>query len=275
MTFKYAILTIAALCATGCATSTPISTRPDITSLEATKGVSADKGILIVDTTGNLNCNSIQMGFYSEDKNVVSMIDYAGSKSGPAMQVVEPGKYRLISGTCNKQGFYPSSLPSLRLWFSSIEVGAGEAVYAGTLDTNRLDVKSKLEGAGAVWSALINQSTKTQSTYLTYQFMDRSEIMKLEMKNGEEVDESLAEIADRMIYRPPLSILDKQEYEAAILRAYGKTEDGKTPTKSEVDLRFKEEMKVAIQNSLLKLGEQIIQSDNQAEDVLSPGQSKT
>jgi len=241
MTFKYAILTIAALCATGCATSTPISTRPDITSLEATKGVSADKGILIVDTTGNLNCNSIQMGFYSEDKNVVSMIDYAGSKSGPAMQVVEPGKYRLISGTCNKQGFYPSSLPSLRLWFSSIEVGAGEAVYAGTLDTNRVDVKSKLEGAGAVWSALINQSTKT----------------------------------DRMIYRPPLSILDKQEYEAAILRAYGKTEDGKTPTKSEVDLRFKEEMKVAIQNSLLKLGEQIIRSDNQAEDVLSPGQSKT
>jgi len=124
-----------------------------------------------------------------------------------------------------------------------------------------------LKGAGAVWSALNNFSTKKQSTYLTYQFSDQSSSIKNAVKSGEEVDQNLVEITERMVYRPPLAILDKGEYESAILRAYEKTPEGKTPTKDEVDIRFKEEIKVAIKNSLMKVGDQMGLSSKVINDV--------
>jgi len=71
MTFKHTAMLLSAafsaLYLTGCATKAPISSRPDLAAMENTKGAAADKGLLIVDTTGNLNCASTKMGFYAKD----------------------------------------------------------------------------------------------------------------------------------------------------------------------------------------------------------------
>lgn len=249
---KTTILTaaMAAVTLSACGTAA-ISTRPDPLALQKTSGDTAEKGVLVLDTSGNLGCNSTTIGLMGAGGKFVNLTDFRGDKAGPAVGVVEPGRYRILSGRCTVPGYYPSQLPSLRIWFGSVNVEAGETVYAGTLDTNRVDVKSKLEGLGAVWGALNNFSTKKQSTFLTYELLDKSDSLKTVMK-AEGMGEDMADVADRMVYKPPLAILDKGEYEAAIFRAYAPTADGKTPTKAQVDERFAEEMKTALKNSLDK-----------------------
>lgn len=261
MNIKFLTVALAALTLTAC--GTPMSTRPDPIALQNTVGDAPEKGVLVMDTSGNLGCDSTTIGLMSDTGKFVNLTDYRGKKAGPAIGVVEPGKYRILSGRCTVPGYYPSQLPSLRIWFGTVDVAAGETVYAGTLDTNRVDVKSKLEGLGAVWGALNNFSTKKQSTYLTYELLDRSGELKSTMQD----DAIGTDVAERMVYKPPLAILDKGEYEAAIFRAYAPTADGKTPTKDEVDERFEEEMRTALENSLKKVVGKMGLSGSDVEDL--------
>ena len=255
---------LAALTVTACAG--PVSTRPDPVALKNAVSDTSDKGVLVMDTSGNLGCDSTTIGLMSDTGKFVNLTDYRSTKAGPAVGVVAPGKYRIFSGRCTVPGYYPSQLPSLRIWFGTVDVKAGETIYAGTLDTNRVDVKSKLEGFGAVWGALNNFSTKKQSTYLTYEMLDKSSELRQTMQ-GEEADADMADVANRMVFRPPLKVLDKGEYEAAIMRAYAPTAEGKTPTKDEVDARFADEMQIALQNSLKKVASEMGLSDTDIEDM--------
>jgi len=132
----------------------------------------------------------------------VSLTDYRAKESGPAVRVVDPGKYRILAGRC-----------------------------------------------------------------ITYELLDKSDAIKTAMKAGE-MGEGLDEIADRMVFKQPMKVMDKAEYEAAILRAYSKTPDGKTPTKDQVDERFSEEMKIAAENSLKKVAGQLGLSERAIEDML-------
>lgn len=264
---KIEFLSAALVALTLSACAAPMSSRPDPLALQNTVGETAEKGVLILDTTGNLGCNSTTMSLIGVPGGFVSLTDYRDTASGPAVRVVEPGRYRVFSGRCTVPGYYPANLPSLMRWFGFIEVGAGEAVYAGTLDTNRVDVKSKLEGLGAAWSALTSLSTKEQTTYITYEFLDESAAIKSAIKAGE-MGEGLEDIADRMIYRPPMQVMDKSEYENAITRAYRKTEEGKTPTKAEVEARWPDEMKIAAENSLRKVAEELGITEDEIQEML-------
>lgn len=275
MKTKFTATALGACLLTACATATPISSRPNLASMANTQGAAADKGILIIDTKNNLGCTSLRMGLSGGVQQSIYLTDYTSKASGPAVKIVEPGKYRFFSSTCSIPGYYPSNLPQMELWFGSIEVKAGETIYAGTLNSSRVDVKSKLEGAEAIWGVLSNYSTKKETTYLTYEFTNNSDWIKQALREQEEPDQNMIEIADRMVYRPPLSIMDKEEYQSAILRAYSKTEDGKTPTKSEVDIRFREEMKTAIKNSLRKLGTKMGLTDEIIENSITDDLSKT
>lgn len=259
MSIKLLSVALAALTLTACASA--VSTRPDPMALKSAISDSAEKGVLVVDTSGNLGCDSTTLGLVGDGGKFVSLTDYRSTKAGPAVRIVAPGEYRIFSGRCTVPGYYPSQMPSLRIWFGNVKIGAGETVYAGTLDTNRVDVKSKMEGLGAAWGALTNFSTKSSSTYLTYEFLDQSAGVK-SMLNAVE----MSDVAERMIYKPPLAILDKGEYEAAILRAYQKTPEGKTPTKAQVDARFAEEMKIALKNSLKKVAKEMGVTDTEIED---------
>ncbi len=265
---KTKLLGVACIALTLGACAAPMSSRPDPLALQNAVSDNPEKGVLIVDTAGNLGCDSTTISMIGVPSGFVSMTDYRAKESGPAVRVVDPGKYRVLTGRCTVPGYYPANLPNLMGWFGFIEVEAGETVYAGTLDTNRVDVKSKLEGLGAAWSALISFSTKEQSTYITYELLDRSETLKAAMKAGE-MGEGMAEIADRMVYKPPLKVMDKAEYEGAITRAYGKTAEGKTPTKAQVDERFSKEMEIAIDNSMRKLGAQMGLSPEEVDEMLS------
>lgn len=260
MNFKFLSVACAALSLTACGTA--MSSRPDALALQNTVGNSAEKGILVVDTSGNLGCDSTNLGLVGDNGKFVNMLDYRSKKSGPAVKVVEPGEYRIFSGRCTVPGYYASQLPNLSIWFGDVKIGAGETVYAGTLDTNRVDVKSKLEGAGAAWSALTSFTTKEQSTYLTYEMLDKSAEVKAMLTAAEMTD-----VAERMTFKPPLAILDKGEYESAILRAYAKTPEGKTPTKAEVDARFTKEMEIALKNSLRKVADEMGLTTQEIDDL--------
>ena len=264
---KMKLLGAAAIGLMLCACAGPISSRPDPLALQNTVGENPEKGVLIVDTTGNLGCNSTTMSLIGVPGGFVSLTDYRDKASGPAVRVVNPGKYRVLMGRCTVPGYYPANLPNLMGWFGFIEVGAGEAVYAGTLDTNRVDVKSKLEGLGAAWNVLTSLSTKEQTTYITYEFLDKSDAIKTAIRSGE-MGEGLDSIAERMVYRPPMQIMDKTEYEDAITRAYRKTEDGKTPTKELVSQRWPDEMKIAAENSLKKVAGELGLTESEIEDML-------
>lgn len=264
---KTKLLTVTAIALTLGACATPMSSRPDPLMMQNAIGDNPEKGVLIVDTSGNLGCDTTTLALMGFPSGFVSLRDYRAKEAGPAVKVVDPGRYRILSGQCTVPGYYPANLPNIRGWFGFIEVGAGEAVYAGTLDANRVNVKSKLEGAAAAWGILNNFSNKERSTYITYELLDQSDAIKTAMKAGE-MGEGLSEIADRMVYKQPMKIMDKAEYEAAILRAYSKTPDGKTPTKSEVDARFSDEMKIAAENSLKKVAGQLGLSERAIEDML-------
>jgi len=264
---KTKLLTVTAIALTLGACATPMSSRPDPLAMKSAIGDNPEKGVLIVDTSGNLGCDTTTLTVMGYPSGFVSLTDYRAKESGPAVRVVDPGKYRILAGRCTIPGYYPANLPNVRGWFGFIEVGAGETVYAGTLDSNRVNVKSKLEGAAAALGFLSNFSNKEQSTYITYELLDKSDAIKTAMKAGE-MGEGLDEIADRMVFKQPMKVMDKAEYEAAILRAYSKTPDGKTPTKDQVDERFSEEMKIAAENSLKKVAGQLGLSERAIEDML-------
>lgn len=263
---KLQFLTAAMAALTLAACAAPMSSRPDPLALQNAVGDAPEEGLLVIDTSGNLGCNTTTLGLIGDTGGFVSLTDYRATESGPAIRSVKPGKYRIFTGRCTVPGYYPSQLPNIRGWFGTIDVAAGETVYAGTLDTNRVDVKSKLEGLGAAWSALTSLSTKEQSTYLTYEMLDKSGDLKAAMKAGK-MGEGLESVADRLVYKPPLAILDKGEYEAAITRAYSKTPEGKTPTKAEVDARFADEMIIALKNSLTKVADEMGLTEEEIEEM--------
>lgn len=202
-----------------------------------------NKGLLVMDLSGDVFCNQARLTFANQDQTRITLPLTVKKNGAPAIKAVDPGKYKLISGYCSNLGTLTGSLPDLPIWFGGISVDAGQAVYAGTIIMGKDEMKTRREGADAV-VGFLNLDTNKEVNFATYH---------LENRIGETIEKLGPEFSDlsaELVYNPPLVILDKSEFRDAIQRAYAPTAEGKNPSQDEVNAKLDMEIATALKNSL-------------------------
>lgn len=207
-----------------------------------------DKGLLVMDLTGDAFCSSAKLTLTGSDKRTITLPIQAKKNGSPAVKTVAPGTYKLIYGSCSHVGQYTGPLPDLPIWFGDITVEAGQATYAGTIVMQRDELKTRREGADAV-IGFLNMDTNKEVSFVTYDIENRLEEVI------ERLGPELSSLSDQLSYNPPLVFLDKTEFQAAIQRAYAPTADGKNPSKSEVEEKIGKEISAALLESFKTIKE--------------------
>ena len=127
-------------------------------------------------------------------------------------------------------------------WFTGFEVKAGEAVYPGTIEMNRIEVKYY---RGRPKGAIINLGGKhSTKTFVSYEIKDQSEDVKTRLM------EENPDVAERLVHKPPFSLLTADGYRRVQEESYAPDEDGKYPSEEEAAERFKVKIKELLDEHL-------------------------
>lgn len=220
------------------------STNSGPTNLETAAEFSnaSGKALLVMDMTGNFICNRSNLTLTEKNGETVTIPLKVRKKSNPTVKVVNPGSYKISYGTCVNGGI-PRPLPDIPIWFGTIDLKAGQTIYAGTVYVEKHELKTRREGLDAV-NGFLSLDTNKETNFITYEIENQLETVK------EKLGPELASMTNELIYSPPLAILDEAEFETALQRAYEKTAEGKNPSQSEVDKRIKTEIRTALTRSL-------------------------
>jgi hypothetical protein len=231
------------------ACSTPHTSFPAPRELEDLKAGNASA--LIVNVSGEMGCDETVLGIHRKgsDKNVVfwTLREVGYRTSGPAIQVVEPGTYRIAGAACLKEGYYPSQMSTIPLWFGDVELKPGEVVYIGTLDIQILDYKTEMSKGAKVFNAIFfTGRDSNEFKYLSYEMHDENaEVL-------ERLRVSYPDIAAKLIVKLPPIYLTTDKFAAALQAAYAPNADGSLPTTDQAQTRLPLELK--------KLGEEALRA---------------
>ena len=160
---------------TACASSSGVKA-DDLTAVSG-----GDKAAILASYGGETYCLALHLNYMNLDtKNIVTAKLNPKWMQGPksaqrkvAVVPVEPGRYKFAGGGCQIQtGAKPvtQNFRSLHQWFEPFEVKAGEAVYPGTLVTQR--VSYKVDGVLNLPEFI---SRAPRDTYLVYGLEDRND----------------------------------------------------------------------------------------------------
>lgn len=236
---RLSILAGGALLLSACATNSGVLNTPAIQEFSGKPEQSA----LIMEIDGVEGCERTNLLMRSESGESLNLNLRSGRRPIPTFHLVEPGSYKFTYGSCFGSQYSIPNFADLNIWFGPIQVAKGEVVYPGKLILDKQEVKIRREGLDAVVNTL-NLKPNKKRNFATYRFEDFSETLP------ERIGDEGYQISDKIIYRPPLAVLDPKEFQLAIERAYAPMEDGRKPTESEVSARFADEIKTALSRSL-------------------------
>ena len=180
-------------------------------------------GVVIMHSTTNDWCHNLLFGLrrVGDTKNTIfhtgSVEDSKLSK--PAIKSVPPGKYFFDRGKCHKVSWTGGDLNKTGDWLTSIEVGAGEVIYPGTLEVRVINVKYSREEDDHIWHPKYKNNT-----YVAYSVRNDFEVMK------KKLEKTHPEFAGKVQFRPIQSKYDANKFEAAITTAFEPDENGEKPT---------------------------------------------
>ncbi len=175
-------------------------------------------------------------GFYSANVSVVNtdtgslhnLSMHGGSNwvgAGPDMVAVEPGNYRIWSGSLG--GYQVSAtMPLVRYWFEDFDVGPGEIVDVGTLNLDELKLESTASGAGKVWNTITQLGdSKDKTSYITYtaNHDDDARVQKM-------MADKFPELVGKPVKRQLVPMVDRAAFEKIIADANQPGPDGKLPS---------------------------------------------
>lgn len=228
-----------ALALGGCASLETTSLTPEaLATFEASQDA-----ILIVSLSGDLQCERAFIGLNrrgEETNRVVTTVRDPGyESSNPAVLVVPPGHYALNRGSCMRDGYYPSDLPNLNLWFGGIEIKAGEVVYMGTLDAQRFTYETRLPDRNAVAQFLFSSVDEMESNYLTYTMVNNSDV-------PERISAQYPDLGRQVVFRAPPPVMSNEEFTAMLDRSFAPDESGVMPTKEEARMRLTAEIEALL-----------------------------
>jgi hypothetical protein len=222
------------------ACSSPKTAQPTPGDLAAF--TSGNVGMLIINTGGGMACDQAVFGIHrdgaSKNEVIWTLRDLGYATTQPAILAVYPGLYQVVGASCMKAGYYPSPMGALPYWFGKVEVKSGEVVYMGTLDTEVLKYKAEMSGgAKALNAILFTGRDANEYQYLSYQFKDQ---------NGEVLERlrvSHPDLAAKMVTRTPPVYITKENFAAALGRAFAANPDGSLPKPDVAEARLPEELK--------------------------------
>lgn len=152
--------------------------------------------------------------------------------AGPAMAVVEPGHYRISTGSL--YGYQVgANMPLVEYWFKEFEVAPGEIVDIGTLTLDDVKLRSTAGAAGKVVNALLAfGDTKDSTSYIAYNidYSDDERVKKM-------LVDKYPQFAGKPVKRPLVPTIDKQQFETIIADANKPGADGKLPPTQESQRR--------------------------------------
>jgi hypothetical protein len=146
----------------------------------------------------------------------------------PVVVVVEPGHYAFIGGGCApSQPRDPSdrTLKSAGLPFEGVDIGAGEAVYLGTLHAAPVHVEARALLTGTV-----------SYSYQTYELWDRGAEVR------ERVRARYPTVAANLVTRFPTATVAREDVAAAIEAAYAPDAEGVLPKFPEATARLERQL---------------------------------
>ena len=199
---------------------------------------SGASGLLVLDDM-NRGCKDVKLEFQNA-KGGVPYYRYV-AVGQPGAIVVPPGNYRLIEIDCFTDDY--EAFPNVVLWFDEVTVGAGEVVYAGSVQVDTVAVQKK--------SGLISQivsfgfmGDKETDVFPVYSVKDNTEAVRQKLQTVS------PEAAGKMITRLLPQVLSKDAVTKAYQNAYAAKPDGTAPTQEEVSARLKVEMDAAFETSI-------------------------
>ncbi len=229
-------LVLVCLFLVGCAGwDTTRPTRADLNSFDPSRDA-----YLVVNFTGRLGCDWITLGINRQGSDfnevVFSNRDESFPSSEPAIIKVPAGTYRLNRGGCQlRRGAV--DLRRAAAVHGEVEVGAGEVVYLGALEMNRLRVEYAVP--------TISGETYTETAdYYLFQMVD--EIGNVRPR----VARAYPQLAQQMVARIPEVIISPEEVEARIRGAYLPDSQGRMPTRDEAQRRIFESVFEGLEREL-------------------------
>jgi len=154
------------------------------------------------------------------------------SKSAMVRQI-EPGRYKIASGRVRGPNV-TGNMPLISLWSEEFEVEGGEVVDLGELDINRIKVNLQTDGVGKAFNAIISLGTdlNDDQTHVTYEIQASSE------KDVTTALKKFPDLEDRVVSRPLKMRFTEAEFRDAIYSASERKENGKLPTRFEVQQKL-------------------------------------
>jgi hypothetical protein len=202
---------------------------------------SGSTAVLVMNVAGDISCDETVIGIHRKgaDKNDVfwTLRDRGYATSQPALMSLPPGSYHLSGAACIKEGYYPSQMSAVGFWFGGVDVKAGEVVYLGTLHADILDYKTAMSsGMKTLNRIFLTGRDANETKYLTFAFKDDSAdvLERLRVSNPD--------IAAKLTVRMPPTYITRENFAAALERAYAPNPDGALPTSEQVDARLPGEL---------------------------------
>lgn len=233
------VFAFALMAVTLCACASPHTATLSAQDVEQFKAGST--AVLVMNIAGELSCDETVIAIHRKgaDKNDVfwTLRDRGYATSQPALMSLAPGNYRIAGAACIKEGYYPSQMSAVGFWFGSVDVKAGEVVYLGTLHADILDYKTAMSsGMKTLQKILFTGRDAYETKYLTFAMRDDSAdvLERLRVSNPD--------IAAKLAVRLPPTYITRENFSAALERAYAPNPDGTLPTREQVDARLPGEL---------------------------------
>jgi len=195
-------------------------------------------GVLIINFGGEVVCDQYAFTLSQEGggtREFVSVRNGRGA-SDPAILPLVPGNYTIQRVRCIRGGIHPAPLSGVDAWYEPASIAAGDVVYLGALSTTRFQMRVTSD-IGDVTRALTLDWAPATVTYLEYSWAEDSSVRA-------KVAAYDADLAARMVFRPPTQVLSSQEYRATLASAHSPDEQGTYPTQAEVLNRIAETLGV-------------------------------
>jgi len=224
--FKRLLILLALGSLTACETI-PV-TPEDVTSINA-----REKSVVLMSYFSEKDdpCYHGYMNLVNVDtRQIYNLNSFRGSnivKPTPGRITVEPGNYKILSGTC--AGYQmTANLPLIGSWFEEFEVKPGEVVNIGRLKPINFDLKSLPESQlGRAMNVLFSLGTSraNETTYVTYSFDAENESYVEGLLTTKYPD-----IETGYITRLPQRRFSEDEFKAVLVKAYEPDENGEIPS---------------------------------------------
>jgi hypothetical protein len=193
----------------------------------------AQSAYLIVNFTGGLGCDWVTLGINRLGSGYNEVIytnrDTRYPSSEPAILAVVPGTYRLNRGRCVLAGGVVD-LRRAAAVHGPVDIHAGEVVYIGALEMNRLRVRYVIDPT----SPDTTEDNRGTANYFLYQMVDNSEDVR------PRVAERFPELGAQMMTRIPEVLVSPEVVEARIRSAFLPDSGGVLPTRAEAQRRIEE-----------------------------------